>query len=648
MRSVRLCRLVPAGMAVGLVLVGCAAQPSPEVAVRGFLLDWQDGDYIAAAERTNGDPEEVAAALGAAQDQLDLAALRLGLAPIHQDGDSAHAEFEAQADLGIGDPVWSYLGGMDLEQENGDWVVDWDPSVIHPELQPEERLAVTYNVPARGQILDRDREPLVEETDIVEFGVRPADMPDLDGGVAELAELLDDSAARILDRVRSAPPEEFQPLVLHRAEDIGATLIADAESIDGVETRETAMPLRPVAAPGLVGEVAGTREHNIADRVSGPYQAGDTIGISGLQSGYQQELAGTATTRIVALDGQDHESRVLQEWPGDTSSSLVTSLDRTVQDAAQGALATEPLTSHLVVVDRSSGELRAVASQPSNTDNTGALTDTYRPGAAFTIVTAAALLDAGVVTPEDVVACPDEVTVGDVSITNPDGVSAGDRTLTQQFAQGCVTAFAELAESLDGQQLTRAASALGIGAEVPFPVDMNPGTVAEPAGAAEVVATAVGAAEGTATVSALSMAQVAATVAEGEYSAPVLVPDDDGQADGDTETDAGDASAEPDAELSGAVAGQLRDMMGEAVSTGETPALRGVGAEPVHGQHGEVRQTIDEEERVVQWFVGYRDDLAFAAVTELPSEFVAGNSHQYAVGFTADFLQRLPQEPAPL
>ncbi|WP_276525623.1 NTF2-like N-terminal transpeptidase domain-containing protein, partial [Thermobifida fusca] len=157
----------------------CAAEPSPEVAVRSFLLNWQEGDYEAAAQVTNGDVAEVAEALRQAHNQLDLAALRLSLRPIEMDGDTATAGFGAEADLGIGDPVWRYTGTIPLTRTDSGWVIDWSPAVIHPELGEGERLAVTYDVPDRGQIYDRNGEPLVEETEVTAFGVRPAAMADM-------------------------------------------------------------------------------------------------------------------------------------------------------------------------------------------------------------------------------------------------------------------------------------------------------------------------------------------------------------------------------------------------------------------------------------------------------------------------------------
>ena len=262
------------GLVVALTLAACTTHPSPEVAVRSFLLSWQGGNHADAARFTTGDPAEVEAALADVHDQLDLASIRFNLGGITQDGDQATAEFEASADLGIGDPVWTYTGSMPLTDGPEGWRIDWSPGVIHPDLEDGERLAVSYEIEERGQILDREGEPLVSSDSVTAFGVLPAEMDDKEAGVTELAELLDEDPDPLLNRVRSAPPEQFQPLVLMRGGSVDGTLLEEAGKISGVQTEEVEINLSPRVAPFLLGDVAGTAEHRVSSRVAGAYQAG--------------------------------------------------------------------------------------------------------------------------------------------------------------------------------------------------------------------------------------------------------------------------------------------------------------------------------------------------------------------------------------
>ncbi|MFC7327576.1 penicillin-binding transpeptidase domain-containing protein [Marinactinospora rubrisoli] len=625
-------RILAAGASVAMAatVTACAAEPSPEVAVRTFLLDWQAGDYEAAARQTDGDVEDVAQALRQARDQLDMAALRLGLGPISREGDSATATFEVQADLGIGDPVWSYEGSMPLARSGSGWAIQWSPAVIHPRLGEGERLAVTYDVPDRGQIYDRNENPLVGGTDVVAFGVRPARLDDVSEGVTALAELLDEDPEPLLNRVRSAPPEEFQPLVLMRANDVAPSLLTRAGRIAGVETAELTMPLNPTMAAGVIGDVAGTAEHKVSSRVSGPYQAGDTVGLGGLQSVFQQQLAGTATTKIVTLDQQGRQTEVLEEWPGESSGSLTTTLDSVVQEAAEGSLAGISAivrNAAVVAVDARTGEVLAAADQPDTTDHAGTFTSEYLPGEAFTIVSAAALLGTGEVTADTPVACDPELNVGDRTFSNAGGQLWGQPTLTQNFANACTTAFAGLGERVGPDRLAETAADFGIGGDWGLTVPTYPGEISVADGAAGTAAALVGA-EGV-RVSPLTMALAAGAVADGSWHPPRLVT-------GDEEPEETTPGVELDPDTVQALRAMMRATVQEGAGTGAN-----IGTVPVHGQTGTAPQQVDGEDVVVQWFVGFQGQIAFAAAIEVTPD---AGGYSYAVGAIADFLQRLPYD----
>ncbi|MFC4562083.1 penicillin-binding transpeptidase domain-containing protein [Nocardiopsis mangrovi] len=613
------------GLAAVAVLAGCAPEPSPEVAVRTFLLDWQAGAYEGAARQTDGDTDEVAAALEQARSQLDIAGLRFALGPIERDGETATAEFDAQADLGIGDPVWHYTGSIDLQRGGTGWQIKWSPSVIHPELGEDERLAVSYDVPDRGQIYDRNAAPLVGSSQVTAFGVIPSQLEDLEQGVGDLAELLEEDPDPLIDRVRSAPPEEFQPLVLLRTRDVDASVVRQAGRIPGADTAELRMQLNPTFARGVVGEVAGTAEHNVSSRVAGNYQAGDTVGLTGLQNVFQQRLAGTATTEVVTLDSAGEQTGVLQSWPGVESGSLTTTLDTTVQESAEASLEVLPGNGYIVALDSRNGEILAAAGAPDATDNDGAFTAEYRPGDAFTIVSAAAALQSGVAA-DDPVPCEQQVEIGDRSFSNPNYNTPLQPDLNLDFTHTCTTAFAGLGEQVGADGLGAAAADFGIGGDWRLSVPTYNGEFAAPGAAGDTAAAMVG--QDHVTVSPLSMALVAGGVADGSWHPPRLAADDDRQGEPGTER-----------ELDPAVVEQLRAMMRSSVELG-TPGAN-IGVVPVHGKAASAAQQVDGVDTAVQWFVGYQGPLAFAVVAEVDP---AMEWDQYAVVAMASFLQQLPPD----
>ena len=609
---------VSSGLIVALSLAACTTHPSPEVAVRSFLLAWQDGNYAEAARHTTGDPAEVEQALADVHDQLDLASIRFDLGPIAAESGTANAEFGVNADLGIGDPMWNYTGEMSLTNGAAGWQIDWSPSVIHPDLGEGERLAVSYEIEDRGQILDRSGEPLVTADSVTAFGVLPAHMEDKEAGVTELAELLDEDPDPLLNRVRSAPPEQFQPLVLMR--DADNSLLREAGNIAGVDTQEVEVNLSPRVAPFLLGEVAGTTEHRVSSRVAGPYQAGDTVGLSGLQNIFQQELAGTATTQVVSLGEDGEQTDVLESWEGVRSGGIETTLDLAVQNAAENALEAVPGDGYIVAVDTSNGEVLAAANASGSATDDGAFTGSYVPGGTFTMVSALAALDSGAVTADSEMPCGWQSEIGGQTFSNPSGGSIVENpTLVRNMAYLCTVGFVDVASEVGAGALTEAASQLGMGADWQLPLPVSSGSVdIADADDAELAAAMVG--DHGIQVSPLTMALAAGAVADGSWHGPTLVREEGPAPAGATELD------EAHLEV-------VREGLRDAVSL-RIPEVN-VGEGQVFGQAARAEQ----DDTALHWFVGYQGDVAFAVLAEVDPE--TSLWQQYAVSAAISFLNGL-------
>ena len=613
------------GLIVALTLAACTTHPSPEVAVRSFLLSWQDGNHADAARFTNGDPALVEAALDDVNEQLDLASLRFALGPISRDGAQATAEFEVTADLGIGDPVWSYTGQMPLTDGPEGWLIDWSPGVIHPELEEDERLAVSYEIEERGQILDREGEPLVSADSVTAFGVLPAEMDDKEAGVTELAELLEEDPDPLLNRVRSAPPEQFQPLVLMRDSSVDSSLLREAGRISGVRTEEVEINLSPRVAPFLLGDVAGTAEHRVSSRVAGSYQAGDTVGLSGLQNIFQNELAGTATTQVVTLGDDGEQTAVLDSWEGVRSGGVETTLDYGVQSAAESALEHLPGAGYLVAVDTGSGEVLAAANASGQASDDGAFTGSYTPGGAFTPISSLAALESGVVAPDGPMPCGYQSDIGDRTFTNPSGgFLAGEPDLARNLAFLCNVGFVDVASEVGADQIADSAARLGVGVDWQLALPATSGDVEIGAQDGDVAAAMIG--EDGIKVSPLAMAMATAAIADGTWRGPTLVREDG------SETSAS-------GELDRAHLDVIREGMREAV-VNRFPEVS-VGAEPVHGQAARTEQG----DTALHWFIGYQDGVAFAVLAEVEPEMTMWQ--QYAVTAASNFLNGMATGVAP-
>ena len=153
------------------------------------------------------------------------------------------------------------------------------------------------------------------------------------------------------------------------------------------------------SAQEVVGEV-GTENSSVLREEGAAYQPGMTVGLTGFEQAYQNELLGTPTTSVVVVNAAGHSVATLWSSAGGHAGTPVqTTLNSQQQSAAVNALAGAGNSAEIVALDWSSGQIRVLASHEAGNvplPAGGALNAKVEPGMAFSIVSAAALLSSGV------------------------------------------------------------------------------------------------------------------------------------------------------------------------------------------------------------------------------------------------------------
>ncbi len=192
---------------------GFGGAGSPEPTVQAFLLDWQQGNYAQAAALTNGGTEPVKAQLAAAYTDLNATNTFFAMKGVTQHGDTAVATYKATVDLAQAGQQWSYTGQFGLTSKNGQWVVDWAPTVINPRLGAGDRLAVVTTYAPRAGVLDMDGQPLLAKSADYRIGVYPGKLKNPAATAAEFAGSPGSTSSRCSARFESAPPSDFLSLL---------------------------------------------------------------------------------------------------------------------------------------------------------------------------------------------------------------------------------------------------------------------------------------------------------------------------------------------------------------------------------------------------------------------------------------------------
>lgn len=613
-----------AAVIASTVLSGCMADPLPWPTVRDFLLAWQSGHYRDAAAKTTGPTEEVATALRQAKVQLDARDLRLRVETIEAAGDNATATFEVRMWLdGVG-RRWTYDGHMKLRRMDGTWQVRWSPSVIHPELKENQKLAVVTDLPTRAPVLGSDGDQLVRATPVVTVGVQPSALADPRYTVTALAQATGADPGRLRSLIKHAEPDTFVPVATLRRPDY-QEIEYEIDQLPGLRLQSGTMPLPPPStyARALLGGVgpvtsAGPQQIDLAG------QAGEQVKLSGLQLAFRQRLSGTPGTKVIALAAGSRQTTVLARMPGEESRPVHTTIDGDVQRAAEEALRGLENPAAFVAVQASTGEILAVANSPASSMYNRAFLGRYRPGSAFTVVTAEALLS-GDLELSTAVTCPPKRIVGGETFRNrrdhifPETAAS----FRANFAASCTTAFVGLSRKLPDGALRQAAQTFGLGGGWELPLPAYTGSVPPPDDDAARAAATIG--EGGVRVSPLSMALVAGAVGSGTWHPPTLV------------TRPPQRATEHADDLPAGHTGDLRRLLRAAVESGTAQAVDLPGRQ-VYAVSGTARQPGHPPHA---WAIGFRGDLAFAVLVEN-----GGAGREVAAPVAAEFFRALPYRDA--
>jgi cell division protein FtsI/penicillin-binding protein 2 len=584
----------------GLLCVGFATgfggAASPESTVQAFLLDWQLGRYAQAATLTTGNEGQVVSQLTAAYTDLDATNTFLALDSVSQHGDTAVATFKATVDLAQTGQQWSYIGRFSLAVRNGQWFVDWAPSVVNPSLGPGDRLAVLTSFLPRAPVEDSVGQPLLSSSTDYHVGVYPGRLSNMARTAAEFSQITGLSEQQVLGQIRAAPPRQFLSLLtLDPASPQFQGIWSRLVKVPGLSSQRKTERLFGSAAAEVVGTI-GTEDSSALRAEGAAYQPGQTVGLSGLEKTYQETLAGTPSTSIVVVNAAGRTVATLSAVAGQAGTPVRTTIDSHDQAVAAAALAAQHNSGEIVAVDSGTGEVRALAAHQAGSvplPPGGPLAAKLQPGMAFSIVSAAALLGLGDVSTSQPLPCQNIADVGGQTFTYQPGPAAST-TFAADFAAGCGTAFATMSEKLTASQLSAVERSFGIGTPWNLRVPAFSGSAAAVTGQAGVAAQATG--TGGVLMSPLGMAMVAAEVDAGTGRTPVLV--------------AADPPSTWQAPLSTSKLGELRQMMRQAVQSGSARAAN-VPGEPVYGQSGVVQTGAHV---YLSWFVGYRGSMAVAVI----------------------------------
>ncbi|MEU3192952.1 penicillin-binding transpeptidase domain-containing protein [Streptomyces sp. NPDC006992] len=385
-----------------------------------------------------------------------------------------------------------------------------------------------------------------------------------------------DSALKIVRAAKTGEPVvEWKPSVLHPKLKDGRAIVTD----------ESGTP--PVTAVDRDGSPLSADDH--------PALAG-VIRDIGKRYGDKTEGSPGVQTRIV--DAKGKTDTVLRQLSEPTPGKLKTTIDAGAQRAAEAAVKGKKKAS-VVAVKPSTGEILAIANSPAKGFNS-ALQGSLAPGSTMKVVSSAMLLDKGLASPGKTHPCPKNFTYGGWKFHNDDNFEIKHGTFAQSFARSCNTAFISQAPELKDDDLTKEArDVFGIGLNWKTGTTTFDGRVPVQSDA-QMAASLMG--QGGVRMNPLNMASVSATVQNGTFRQPYVVP-----------------PSVDDRTLAKAPRTMKPGVQKDLKSLMNVTATGGTAAQPMSGMSGDFgaktgSAEVDGQKKPNAWFTAYSGDAAAAAV----------------------------------
>lgn len=291
----------------------------------------------------------------------------------------------------------------------------------------------------RGVFYDRNGVMLVSNRPGFTVSLLPISGPVPDAVIAKLADILNLNVEEIKVKL-SQHTGSFEPIRVKT--DVGPDIVTKIEErrseLPGVVIE--IQPLRNYVnnelGAHLFGYVSEINDVELEKRKSEGYKSGDIVGKFGLEKVYDKEIRGTDGGNQVEVDVSGRPVQVIGKKDPIPGHNLVLTIDQRIQKAAEAAIEeqltylqthtefTKAKAAAAVVLNPKTGEVLAMVSRPTfnpNLFNGGisakdwkalnenpyhpmdnkAISGEYPPGSTFKIITGAAALELGKVTPEE-------------------------------------------------------------------------------------------------------------------------------------------------------------------------------------------------------------------------------------------------------
>jgi len=263
---------------------------------------------------------------------------------------------------------------MNLSLENGQWRIQWDDSLILPELRGGNNLYMEYRIPSRGNIYARDGQALVAQADAVAIGldtsaVDPDQEDSLLGEIYRLTGVHPDNLSGMIDAWR--PFGYYLPVA-----DISVESLGSREAVLAGYSGVILQPFRTRyyfddgIAPHVLGYMSLIQPDEVDYYQRLGYKIDERVGRDGLEYYAEKSLAGVRGGALYVVDPGNNIITKLADTEPQPAQAVYTTIDYDLQLGLQRSNAlSNGMLGAIVVLERDTGRVLAMLSSPGFNPN---------------------------------------------------------------------------------------------------------------------------------------------------------------------------------------------------------------------------------------------------------------------------------------
>lgn len=339
--------------------------------------------------------------------------------PNDKDSDQFNFQYNGSLTTSLGELTeLSYSGTITVADNEAK--IDWSPQLIFPGMEGQDKVNISVDNATRGEILDRNNEPLAENGTLYQLGVVPGQLgtgDEKNANIKAIAERFDLTEEAINQALGQSwvQDELFVPLKIIEPTD---------EMPTGTSLKETTGRTYPLgeAAAQLIGYLGNVTAEDIEKDET--LASNGQIGRSGLEAAFDKELRGENGGKIAITDEDGAEKVVLLEKERADGKDIQLTIDAQAQKTAFDSLQNQ--AGATVVTEPKTGDLLVLASSPSYDPNKmtqgisqedydayeqnedlpfiSRFATAYAPGSTFKAITGAIGLENGTIDPTQSIA----------------------------------------------------------------------------------------------------------------------------------------------------------------------------------------------------------------------------------------------------